>query len=155
MYWDCAQIARGDWLMFANDDMIFELESKGWDEELVKVPLDKFVVTARINRFLGFEATWDWRVNPHHTAHFPIVPNKFWERYGLTEFGTPLDTWTLNFLAGKGHGGRGVGMGWKVHPLQKLVTRHDKVKDRLFVEQGRESLFGTNKDGKLLGFDVP
>jgi hypothetical protein len=72
----------------------------------------------------------------------------------LTRFEEPLDTFLLNRLTGKGFGGQGCGLGWELKIVPGLTTFHSQERDELFLEQGRTTFFGTEKDGKLLGYEV-
>jgi hypothetical protein len=141
MYWELAQAARGRWLWIMNDDggIIPGIKNKegksseGWDEILEKAPTHHLIVspdgnfTKDVFNNMAVFTTWhegfrqpdckekigDLEWGHYHACHFPIVPNKWWEEYGITEFGQPLDTWMLNLLVGAGYMGDRKGLEWK------------------------------------------
>ena len=163
MYWQLAQAARGRWLWIMNDDggVIPGIKnqqgksSEGWDIILEQSPVGHLIVspdgnfTKDVFNSMAVFTTWyegftqpdckdkigDLVWGHYHACHFPIVPNKWWDEYGITEFGQPLDTWMLNLLAGAGFKGDRKGLGWQIATIPGLSTFHAQEQDALFTEQ--------------------
>ena len=166
MYWQLAQAAMGRWIWFFNDDAgvvnkpgwisaAANPDTPAWDDRLSEIPSGKFFLSPEANIWGKKRVTWnDLPQNRHHACHFPILPNRFWEQCGLTRFQEPLDTFLLNRLTGKGFGGHGCGLGWELNIVPGLTTFHAQERDALFEQQRRTTFFGTEKDGKLLGYRV-
>jgi len=81
-YQDAALIADGEWVWIMNDDVISE--TQGWDEMLRKEPLDG-VIFPEIHHLGGSRYIRDTH-NP-----FFFMPNKFWEKEGITKFSNQFD----------------------------------------------------------------
>ena len=163
MYWQMATRARGRWLWIMNDDggIIPGIKnqqgksSEGWDDVLEKSPVGHLIVspdgnfTKDVFNGMPVFTTWyagfiqpdckdkigDLAWGHYHACHFPIVPNKWWEEYGIKKFGQPLDTWMLNLLAGAGYNGDRKGLGWQIATIPGLSTFHAQEQDALFTEQ--------------------
>jgi len=93
----------------------------------------------------GKRISWDTKNGAWHTGHFLIFPNRWWEQFGLFIHGPPAtwpllnDTFTLNFLTGRGFQGRYPAQGWKIYPIPGLVTAHAQETDEVFKSRGREN----------------
>jgi hypothetical protein len=71
-----------------NDDVVSV--TKGWDTMVMSQPQNVIVMPGRHK--LGGSTYINDGCNP-----FMFLPNKAWEKYGVTRFGTPFDNslWTL------------------------------------------------------------
>lgn len=81
-YQESAAISRGGWIWVMNDDVVSM--TKGWDTMVGEIPKNVIVMPER-NR-VGDSVY----INDGSTP-FMFIPNKAWEKYGVTRFGTPFD----------------------------------------------------------------
>ena len=136
MFTECCNRAKGRWIFQLSSDCGVMPESKGWDDDLAQVVQEKVLVSPGANLYRGQRYTWKLENHAWHTAHFLIMENHWWRKFGLADCPYPVDTMTLNLLTGAGW--RGVRHhAWTLHILDRLVTFHNQVEDQQFKERGR------------------
>lgn len=120
--WQACQAASGVWLFGFSDDVTIHTDSKGWDAKVMKLPTT------------GIIAMPEWNVLGTSQFHkdgatpFFFVPNRWWEKFGLTEFQNPTDAWILGVLREAG---------WNTKFISGLRTLHNRVRDDLMKSEGR------------------
>lgn len=87
-YDEAAALAKGEWIWVMNDDVI--VNSPKWDAAIKPEPINAILMPNH-HRLSGLNFLMDM-----HTP-FMFVPNKCWQKYGVTNFDSPFDSglWTL------------------------------------------------------------
>lgn len=111
-YTELAGHSKSKWLWLYNDDAL--LEGSDWDVELSKLPTNGFIAHPQIYK-LNNSVYPNWE-----NGNFPIVPNGFWSKLGLSGIPDPPDTAT--FDAVKKHG-------WEAKFLRGVNLFHDRIVD--------------------------
>lgn len=111
-YWEPCQLAVGRWVWMFNDDAMIDTSSDGWDGELSEIETSGWIVVPQTSRLGPSIYTLD------QSCPFHLVPNRWWEQFGLKHFGHPIDNFVLDRLR---HDAK-----WKTKFLPGLSVWHDR-----------------------------
>lgn len=112
LYDDCAQMARGDWVWFLNDDC--GISGVGWADVLARKPMNKVICQSEFYQ-LGPSLYRDVVVGP-----FPMVPRGCWNQLGAPTVPFCTDAWLDSLV--KEHG-------WKTNFIRGLTCKHARDND--------------------------
>lgn len=120
--WEACQAATKTWLWGFSDDVKVHADSKGWDTKVLKLPLTGVIAMPEWN-VLGTS-----KFHKDGATPFFFVPNRWWEKFGFTDFQNPTDAWILGVLRT---------VGWDTKFIAGLRTLHDRKHDDLMKSEGR------------------
>lgn len=123
-YTDLADVAVSPWIWVMNDDACIggdaHRKHTGWDGQLAALPTEGFIVQPEIYQ-------WGHSRYPFcEGGAFPAVPNRAWQRFGMSAIGSPIDTWLDELLR--------VTHGWKTRFLRDVEVIHDRDTDAVLAE---------------------
>lgn len=123
-YQEAAAISRGDWVWVMNDDVVSK--TKGWDTMVMAQQPDAVVMPDTY--YLGGSGYPKDTHNP-----FMFLPNKCWERYGVTRFGTPFDQQLWDLMKNNGWPTRFIPIEvWHDHRAHEHVEERKDEKSEKF-----------------------
>lgn len=120
--WDLCQEAKGIWIWGLNDDTVVLKDSRNWDARLMDRPRTGEIVMP-FHHCLGASV---YRKDPN--CPFAILPNKWWEPFGIKAFVHPTDRFAFDTL---------LKAGWRKYYMRPLIVHHDRRPDALMKEENR------------------
>lgn len=109
-YNELAEWSNKPWVLFWNDDAL--MLGKGWDSQLLDIPMRGYYVQPEIHRLGG--STYHRDGN----GPMPFVPRGSWKQYGSEMIPTPTDTGMHKLLVENN--------GWQVRFLNGITLWHQR-----------------------------
>jgi GT2 family glycosyltransferase len=119
-YTDMAAATKAEWIWIMNDDAT--IQGSGWADQLAKVSEPRCIVQPEL---IGWGPS---EYSRSEGGPFPVVRNKCWEAFGMTDIPDPADAALDDLLR--------VRNGWKTVWLDGIKVQHDRdTDDKLAVHR--------------------